>query len=80
MLSLTEEIRVLEEEIVKKAAYESGCVQVRTRVPTFPEIMSEWKEGVKKTLSYSYYLRADDTEKKGKSDNQVPHLRRARTS
>ncbi|MBR2467186.1 MAG: site-specific integrase [Clostridia bacterium] len=54
--------REFEDEI--RDAYEKGNVQVRTRVPTFPELMSEWKDGVKKTLSYSYYLRADDTEKK----------------
>ena len=54
--------REFEDEI--RDAYESGCSQVRTRVPTFPELIAEWKESVKNTLSYSYYLRADDAEKK----------------
>lgn len=54
--------REFEDEV--RDAYEKDYQEVRTRIPTFPELISEWKENVKKTLSYSYYLRVDDTEQK----------------
>jgi integrase len=54
--------REFEDEI--RDAYERECSEIRTRIPTFPELMAEWKENIKSTLSYSYYEKACDTEGK----------------
>lgn len=40
------------------------AIEFRSRVLTFAELTSEWKESVRQTLSHNYYLRIEDCENK----------------
>ena len=53
-----------EYEIEIQEAYEQATVEIRTRIPTFNELMREWMENIKTSLSYSYYKRAEETARK----------------
>ena len=39
-------------------------VNFSSRILSFPELAKEWKQSIKLTLSHSYYLRAEDIERK----------------
>ena len=51
-------------EIEIREAYEEATVDIRTHVPTFDELMQDWMETIRRTLSCSYYIRAKETSKK----------------
>lgn len=59
---LDKESIAFEEEIER--AYREHDVSVKARVLTFHELMTEWKESIKANLSISYYMKAQETEKK----------------
>ncbi len=50
-----------EEQITSK--YKAATTDQRNRILTFKELMSEWKAGIKKTLSINYYERANHLDK-----------------
>lgn len=50
-----------EEEVLK--AYKEE-INFKTRILTFPELMTEWKQRIEKTASHNYYLKAETCEVK----------------
>lgn len=42
-------------ELEIQAAYEAGAQVIHTRIFTFSELLAEWAESVKQSLSYTYY-------------------------
>lgn len=61
-----------EEEVAK--AYQEETTQLRSKVLTFSELMKEWKANIKANLSISYYLRAQEVEKRFGSFLKEQHL------
>ena len=61
-----------EEEIA--AAYKRETEEVRTRVLTFTELMTEWKAHIKANLSVNYYERAEEVESRFTEFLREQHL------
>ena len=55
-------------------AYQEETTILRSKVLTFSELMSEWKASIKANLSISYYLRAQETEKRFNAFLKERHL------
>ena len=55
-------------------AYQEETTILRSKVLTFSELMSEWKASIKANLSISYYLRAQEVEKRFTAFLKEQHL------